>query len=680
MQRPSVLSSSTSSGTITNGATNNNGSHNGPLLTPSSSTVGSPSINRRRGTTKKSKLSRPSTKQHSIMLIAMIFAASVAVIVLSLVVIFAAMRGVHPNNSHSNNNNDINNAEIPSRYKLKDAIGAGIPNLLRGNLLLKGETTKLASDKARIALAFQQDTKELKEYPYPLQAVDTSYDIAANFQVLGEKRYSEYTTGTSPYRIDPDLISKSDDVARSRRYHVREAMKFAWDGYVSHAFGQDEILPQTGGGSNSWGGHAITLVDALDTLWLMNMKDEFYQARDWVRDHLDFSKVGPVSVFETTIRDLGGLLAAYDWSNDIAFLNKAVDIGERLLRAFDHSVTGLPFGQVSLKDGASSNIGWTGGNVILSEFGTLQIEFRHLAKATGRPEFATKVEKIFEIMNDISPPDGLYPYYYRSTRNEEDTKPIAANDKITFGAMSDSFYEYMLKVWIQGGKSEPMYRKMYDKAMDGMHDSLVRTSQPSGLTYIGDKNEGKFAPKMDHLVCFMGGLLALGAYTDPSGLDSPRAMRDLRTGKALTYTCYQMYARMNTGISPEFVEFEGPSDFRIGRGAPHYLLRPEAVESMFILNQLTGDPVYREWGWEIFQAIEKYCKTRFAYGALSNVQDTHGKPRDKMESFFLAETLKYLYLLQDPDTEIDILHKHVFNTEAHPLRIFPELDAVTANA
>ena len=176
-------------------------------------------------------------------------------------------------------------------------------------------------------------------------------------------------------------------------------------------------------------------------------------------------------------------------------------------------------------------------------------------------------------------------------------------------------------------------------------------------------------------MCFLPGLLALGAYTDPNGLESARAQRDLRTAKSLTYTCYQMYARMNTGISPEFVQFESGNDFVPGRGAPHYLLRPEAFESFFILNHLTGDPVYREWGWEAFQSIEKYCKTNIAYGELSNVADPNGKPRDKMESFFLAETLKYLYLLQDPDTEIDLLNRHVFNTEAHPMRIFPVIDS-----
>jgi Glycosyl hydrolase family 47 len=116
-----------------------------------------------------------------------------------------------------------------------------------------------------------------------------------------------------------------------------------------------------------------------------------------------------------------------------------------------------------------------------------------------------------------------------------------------------------------------------------------------------------------------------------------------------------MYARMETGISAEFVQFVSGEDFQIGRGAPHYLLRPEAFESFFILNHLTGDPIYREWGWECFSAIERYCKTDIAYGSLPNVANIHGDPENKMESFFLAETLKYLFLLQDPDSEIDLV-------------------------
>lgn len=100
-----------------------------------------------------------------------------------------------------------------------------------------------------------------------------------------------------------------------------------------------------------------------------------------------------------------------------------------------------------------------------------------------------------------------------------------------------------------------------------------------------------------------------------------------------------MYARMNTGISAEYVQFEKGADFGIGVGAPHYLLRPETVESFFILNQLTGDPIYREWGWEIFQSIEKFCKTGVGYGTLKDVTNTNQSPNDKTETFWLAETL-----------------------------------------
>ena len=97
---------------------------------------------------------------------------------------------------------------------------------------------------------------------------------------------------------------------------------------------------------------------------------------------------------------------------------------------------------------------------------------------------------------------------------------------------------------------------------------------------------------------------------------------------------------METGIAAEFVQFREGEDFRIGSGAPHYLLRPETVESFFILNQLTGDPVFREWGWEVFQSIEKYCRTKYGYGTLSTVQNKNQNPRDKEETFFMAETVK----------------------------------------
>jgi mannosyl-oligosaccharide alpha-1,2-mannosidase len=187
------------------------------------------------------------------------------------------------------------------------------------------------------------------------------------------------------------------------------------------------------------------------------------------------------------------------------------------------------------------------------------------------------------------------------------------------------------------------------------------------MAFLSDWNGRSNQRKMDHLVCFMPGLLVLGAYNDPKGLDSKRAQRDLAVGKALMYTCYQMYERQKTGIAPEYVEFPKGRDMVVGSTAPFYILRPETAESLFILNQLTGEPLYRDWAWNIWSSIEKHCKTASAYGSLANV-NSGAHIDDRMESFFLAETIKYLYLAQDPDRPID-LKEYVFNTEAHPTRI-----------
>lgn len=111
---------------------------------------------------------------------------------------------------------------------------------------------------------------------------------------------------------------------------------------------------------------------------------------------------------------------------------------------------------------------------------------------------------------------------------------------------------------------------------------------------------------------------------------------------------------MMTGIAPEYVKFQDGKDFVAVHSSKHYLLRPETVETFYILYQLTGDKTYREWGWDIFQSIQKHCRTKAGYGGLWDVTLFFQEPMDRMESFFLAETLKYLYLLFDPDTLLDI--------------------------
>lgn len=446
-------------------------------------------------------------------------------------------------------------------------------------------------------------------------------------------------------------------------------MQRSWAGYKAYAWGMDELKPQSKSGSNNWGGLGVTLVDSLDTLWVMGMKAEFEEAAKWVEKSLTFSRTGSVSVFETTIRELGGLIAAYDLSKNKVFLDKAIDLGDRLIKAWTGGGS-IPQSQVDLGNGQGRG-GWSGGSAILSELGTLQVEFRYLSMASGDPKYERTSMKAIQAMYKANPAHGLYPIKVGIGSGR------FTDQHVTFGALGDSFYEYLLKVWIQGGKKEQWLREMYDKSIDGVMDVLLKASSPSGLAYISDWDGRRNIAKMDHLVCFMPGVMALGAYTDPMGLDSARAQRDLSVAKALMYTCREMYHRTETGISPEFVNFPPGKDIDTRTSAPFYILRPETAESLFVLNQLTGDPIYREWAYEIWSAIDHHCRNGVAYGALRNVNTKNSGVDNRMESFFLAETLKYLYLAQDPDNEIDVLNKYVFNTEAHPTRIFE--DGVFAN-
>jgi mannosyl-oligosaccharide alpha-1,2-mannosidase len=168
-------------------------------------------------------------------------------------------------------------------------------------------------------------------------------------------------------------------------------------------------------------------------------------------------------------------------------------------------------------------------------------------------------------------------------------------------------------------------------------------------------------------------MLALGVHTGVTGSDKQLREEHLTLAKDLMYTCYQFYARMGTGLSPELVMFEeGVHDFKAGDGAHHNLLRPETVESLMYMYRVTGDSKYQDWGWEMFQAWEKHSKVASGgYACLVDVTVGDGQlveKKDKMESFWLAETLKYLYLLFSPPSVMP-LEEWLFNTEAHPLRM-----------
>ncbi|KAL4308311.1 hypothetical protein GQ457_01G024580 [Hibiscus cannabinus] len=460
-----------------------------------------------------------------------------------------------------------------------------------------------------------------------------------------------------------ELKSKAvpeDPIEIRRREKVKEAMVHAWSSYETYAWGNDELQPRSKNGVDSFGGLGATLIDALDTLYIMGLDEQFQKAREWVAKSLDFNKDYDASVFETTIRVVGGLLSAYDLSGDRVFLEKARDIADRLLPAWD-TTTGIPYNVINLAHRNAHNPGWAGGQSILADSGTEQLEFIALSQRTGDPKYREKVEKVIVTLNKTFPADGLLPIYINPDSG------TGASSTITFGAMGDSFYEYLLKVWIQGNKTSSLklYRDMWETSMKGLQ-SLIRRSTPSSFAYICEKNGDSLTDKMDELACFAPGMLALGS----SGYGPDEAKKILSLAEELAWTCYNFYQSTPTKLAGENYFFHSGQDMSVGTS--WNILRPETVESLFYLWRLTGNKTYQDWGWNIFQAFEKNSRIESGYVGLKDVNT--GIKDNMMQSFFLAETLKYLYLLFSPPTVIP-LNEWVFNTEAHPLRIVNRDDA-----
>jgi mannosyl-oligosaccharide alpha-1,2-mannosidase len=449
------------------------------------------------------------------------------------------------------------------------------------------------------------------------------------------------------------------ELLNRKRDAIRQAFVHTWDGYEKYAWGYDELKPVTKRGDNGWGGMGCTIVDSLDTILIMGLQEPYDRAREWVQDSLSFDKDYGASTFETTIRHLGGLISAYELSHDKLFLEKAKELADRLLPAFN-TKTGIPHSTVNLKTGAAWSPSWSAGNAFLAEFGSLHLEFEALAHHLNEPSYLEKVEKINDAMLavDTSSWEGLFPSQYHP-----DTGRFT-NDHLTFGSRGDSFYEILLKQWIHSGKHRGNIKELYDKSMKGMINKLVKKSVNGKLTYMAEMQNSRYIEKMDHLVCFVPGMLALDG--DPDHLE---------LAKELMFTCYQFYALNPTGIAPEIAGFDPAriskdSEKDFFNQAAHYLLRPETVESLFVMWRVTKDEKYRQWGWDIFESIDAFCKTDAGYSGLRDVgNDKEVVKDDTMQSFFLAETLKYLYLLFSPDDLIP-LDKFVFTTEAHPLQIY----------
>ena len=454
-----------------------------------------------------------------------------------------------------------------------------------------------------------------------------------------------------------------------RRDAVRAAAREAFGAFWKSALGHDELAPASGTGRDDFGGIDATLIDSLDTLHLMGLTKEFENAllylkkpdsnfRRLIRGERDKD----VSVFETNIRVLGGLLSTYDLTGDPDVLDLAESMASRLSAAFD-TKSGVPTSFVNVKTGKAFGLSWTNGRSILADFGTMHLEWATLSARSNNPVYEAHTNHVFErVAQSSAAQDGLYPHLYDQNEGR------FTGGVISFGALGDSFYEYLIKCWrsLDGLKDADAWRGMFDKAMEGMKKKLLhqwKVGENGELySYLSPVGGGG---KMEHLACFVPGMLVLGAAEAPT----PEVSQDyLEIAKNVARTCVAMYDAQPTGLAPDHFALQTGSD-DVKLIDKKNIQRPETIESLFYLFRKTGDEQYREQAWRIFQSMKKAYRTRA--GGWQGVRDvSHTPPQgdDKMQSFFLAETLKYLYLLYCDDSVMH-LDEWVFNTEAHPFKV-----------
>ncbi|KAM9852656.1 mannosyl-oligosaccharide 1,2-alpha-mannosidase IA [Aulostomus maculatus] len=453
----------------------------------------------------------------------------------------------------------------------------------------------------------------------------------------------------------------SDPQTNERREKVKEMMKFAWDNYKQYAWGKNELRPLTRNGhiGNMFGGlRGASIIDSLDTLYIMGLLDEYNDAREWVKTSLDLSSNGEASLFEVNIRYVGGLLSAYYLTGEELFKNKALELGEKLLPAFN-TPTGIPRGVINLGSGTSWSWGWaSAGSSILAEFGTLHLEFIHLTELSNNPIYTEKVMNIRKLLNKIEKPHGLYPNFL---------SPVSGNwvqHHVSIGGLGDSFYEYLIKSYLMSDKTDEDAKMMYYSALEAIETNLVQKS-PGGLTYMAEWRGGILDHKMGHLACFSGGMIGIGA--DDGAPEKRQHYLDLAA--EITHTCHESYTRSATKLGPEAFRFDGGAEATATRLSDrYYILRPEVIESYMYMWRLTHDPKYRDWGWEAVEALEQHCRVESGFSGIRDVYTMTASHDNMQQSFFLSETLKYLYLLFSDDDLLP-LEDWVFNTEAHPLPI-----------
>ncbi len=426
----------------------------------------------------------------------------------------------------------------------------------------------------------------------------------------------------------PPLTEKGNPLADS----VKAEFLHAWGAYKNYAWGHDALKPLSKQ-PHDWHANSLLLtpVDAFDTMLLMGLSREAGEAKKLIFDSLSFDKNIEVQAFEIIIRALGGLLSAYEMDGDRRFLALAEDLGKRLLPIYNSS-TGMPYRYVHLQTGKIRD---SINNP--AEIGTALLEFGTLSKHTGNPVYFDKAKlALIQVFNHRSS-IGLVGTWINVETGEWRNKSSHISGAI------DSYYEYLLKAWLLFGDKD--CKAMWDAGIPVINKFIADSS--GGRLWYGqaDMNTGKrTGTSFGALDAFFPSILSLGG--------------DLQRAERLQESCFAMWNLHD--IEPEKLNYQ-----TMTATAKQYYLRPEIIESAYYLFHLTSDKKYQEMGEVFFNSLKRYCKTDGGYAHLEDV--TTKEKADRMESFFFAETLKYLYLLFAPKEALPF-DKVVLTTEAHPLR------------
>ncbi|XP_071785440.1 ER degradation-enhancing alpha-mannosidase-like protein 2 [Asterias amurensis] len=455
----------------------------------------------------------------------------------------------------------------------------------------------------------------------------------------------------------------TDNEILQYRERVRAMFYHGYENYLNNAFPYDELRPLTCDGVDSWGSYSLTLIDALDTLAIMGNYSEFRRVSKLLGNHLDFSEDINVSVFETNIRVIGGLLSAHllsqragedlepGWPCVGPLLAMAEKVARRILPAFN-TPTGMPYGTVNLAHGVPA--GETPVTCTAC-VGTYAIEFGTLSRLTGDPVFEQTALRaltaIWKSRSDI----GLFGNHIDVL-----TRKWTALDS-GIGAGVDSLLEYLVKGSLLLGNT-----KLLDMFWEYENLTKQFMKRDDWYMWVNMKKGQITMPVFQSLEAYWPGLQSLLGKTD-------EAMRTL-------HNYHQVWRQL--GFTPEFFNIVTNKAIDKREGYP---LRPELIESVMYLYQATKDPYLLEVGRDILTSIETSAWTPCGYTSVKDVRNH--KLDNRMESFFLSETTKYLYLLFDQDNFLhnngnhgDVIKTphgecvlnaggYIFNTEAHPIDV-----------